>query len=688
MSLGEIIGKAEPLQFSFRLNGSEDVRRGDFVVAQHALQGLVLGRVRNVVKEAERRVDEKGNKIIAATADVMVIGSKDNRGLLKPPKTAFNPGDIVWKADSQFIGHTLGLSEDAEKGLYLGCVDGYPGLKVFLDPEKLLTKHLAVLAVSGSGKSYCVGVILEEMLEKDFAVVIIDPHGEYASLKIANDEEREKAMMGRFGIESKGYANVREYGVGSGVDRLLLSDRCLKSRELSEMLGTKLNNAQLGVLYEAIRVARNANSDYSLADITAALEKQEGSIKWPVLSAIEELQESGILSQNPTPLDELVKPGKATIINLKGANALTQQIIVTRLLDDLFNARKFNRVPPFFLVVEEAHTFTPERSFGEVASSAVLRTIASEGRKFGLGLCVVTQRPARIDKNVLSQCNTQVVLRMRNPNDLKAIGASMERFDSLMEEELKSLPVGSAIVSGEAVEVNLVCEVRPRRSKHGGKAALAASQEQPTVIEPRQVRERKAHLILPREEVEKTGLKIHALLWHPFWVLSAASGDLLLDAVYAKFCEQKLNEIITFKPFSEVGQLDSTELPVLAKLFQKGEVYSSETLSIARELDVDRKHVDAALDELTTKSWLAKHDLGNLKAFTPAPRMQRLRVLDAVGDEVAVETVPRQKFAVSADQVAELMERMKCFTGLQLVHLPIYIAMDSQGNARVIRAYA
>lgn len=687
MSLGEIIGKAEPLEYSFQLNGAEDVRKGDFVVAQHALQGLVLCRVRNVIKQAEKHPDSAGEKIINTVASVSVIGSKDSRGLLKPPKTAFSPGDLVWKADAQFIAHTLGLSGDEEKGLYLGCVDGYSSLKVLLDPEKLLTKHLAVLAVSGSGKSYCVGVILEEMLEKKFAVVVIDPHGEYASLRDANDDEREKALMSRFGIEPHGFAAVKEYGVGTGVNRLLLSDRALKSRELADMLGTKLNNAQLGCLYEAIRIARKDNPEYSLADISGALEKQDGSIKWPVLSAIEELTESGILSQNPTPLEELVVPGQATIVNLKGANALTQQIIVTRLLDDLFAARKFNRVPPFFLVVEEAHTFTPERSFGEVASSAVMRTIASEGRKFGLGLCVVTQRPARIDKNVLSQCNTQIVLRMRNPNDLKAIGASMERFDSLMEEELKSLPVGTSIVSGEAVEVNLVVEVRPRKTKHGGKAALSAAQ-QPVVVTPSSLRERKAKLLLDRSEVEKTGLKIHALLWHPFWVLSAPSGDLLLDAVYAKFCEQKLNEIVTYKPFADLKALDSNELLVLSKIFQKGEVYSSETSTLAKEVGLDRKIVDGALDELTDKAWLAKHDLGNLKAFTPAPKMQRLRVIDAEGDEAKAETIPRSKFAVSPEQVAETMELLRSFTGVQLVHLPIYIAMDSEGKARVIRAYA
>src|SRR5437773_10048697 len=76
------------------------------------------------------------------------------------------------------------------------------------------------------------------------------------------------------------------------------------------------------------------------------------------------------------------------------------------------------------LVVEEAHNFCPQ--VGQVASSKVFRTLASEGRKFGLGLVIITQRAAKVDKNVLSQCNTQVILKVTNPNDLKPIFAGVK----------------------------------------------------------------------------------------------------------------------------------------------------------------------------------------------------------------------------------------------------------------------
>ena len=135
----------------------------------------------------------------------------------------------------------------------------------------------------------------------------------------------------------------------------------------------------------------------------------------------------------------------------------------------MFEKRKKNQVVPFFLIIEEAHNFCPERSFGESPSSYIIRNIASEGRKFGLGLGIVTQRPARVDKNVLSQCNTQIIQKVTNPNDLKAIASSAENISTSVVDDIATLPIGTALVIGAAVKPVLV-DVRVRKSEHGGKS--------------------------------------------------------------------------------------------------------------------------------------------------------------------------------------------------------------------------
>jgi len=83
---------------------------------------------------------------------------------------------------------------------------------------------------------------------------------------------------------------------------------------------------------------------------------------------------------------------------------------------------------------------------------------------------IITQRAAKVDKNVLSQCNTQIILKVTNPNDLNAIAASIEGLTQGMEDEIQRLPIGSAIITGGGVSMPLFVEIRPRESKHGGES--------------------------------------------------------------------------------------------------------------------------------------------------------------------------------------------------------------------------
>ena len=143
-------------------------------------------------------------------------------------------------------------------------------------------------------------------------------------------------------------------------------------------------------------------------------------------------------------------------------------MIVAKMCTELFEARKLGKIPPCMLVIEEAHNFCPERGFNKTVSTEILRTIASEGRKFGLGLLVISQRPARVDKNVISQCNTQIIMRITNANDLKALSKGIEGMTSGLEEEIKRLPAGVAMIVSNRIERPILVDVRVRRSKHGG----------------------------------------------------------------------------------------------------------------------------------------------------------------------------------------------------------------------------
>jgi hypothetical protein len=236
---------------------------------------------------------------------------------------------------------------------------------------------------------------------------------------------------------------------------------------VGELLGLRGTSVQTAILYKALNRLMTNKQYFTLKELSGVIELDRNGAKWHLINSLENLMATNIFSDEPTPLTELVQPGQATVINLRGTPPLQQQLVVTQLSRQLFEARKLNKLPAMMLVLEEAHQFCPQQ--GRVRSSNIIRTIASEGRKFGLGLCVVSQRPAMVDKNVLSQCNTQVILKVTNPNDLKAIIASVEGLTTAMIDEIQRLPVSVAIVIGAGIQVPIFIDVRVRETKHGGR---------------------------------------------------------------------------------------------------------------------------------------------------------------------------------------------------------------------------
>lgn len=494
-SVGVIFGETGSHEFKFAVSDPAGVRRTDYVKVWHATDGWVLGQVLSMTRSSDgyglaeaisegtgHSVQKNVDRIVAK---VMVIGVRDIQGLLRTPKTPFCPGDRVYPADTELIICTLGLTQG---GAYLGFLDG-TDLQVMIDRNKLVQKHCSILAMTGSGKSYTAAVIMEELLEKDIPLLIIDPHGEYASLKQPNEDCDLDDLGQKFGVEARGYENVTIYTpasleVNDYADKVLrLNGRNLKPGEIIDYMGGDLNGSEIGLIYEAVGDIKNDRMNYTLKDVLQEIGTVKSNMKWSVINKLEPLVAAEFLADKATPLNELFTRGHAAIIDMKGVNPDVQQVIVSRLLSLLFEARKAGTIPPGMVVVEEAHNFCPEKGFLKTTSSDILRTIASEGRKFGLGLLIVSQRPAKVDKNVLSQCSTQVIMRVTNPNDLKAITKSLEGISSELEEEIKRLPPGVALLVNPDIPLPVMVQIRVRRSRHGGLSAEVSEDEVP-VEEP------------------------------------------------------------------------------------------------------------------------------------------------------------------------------------------------------------
>ena len=199
------------------------------------------------------------------------------------------------------------------------------------------------------------------------------------------------------------------------------------------------------------------------------LDSSRDNVTKPLISAIYELDSYGLFGKTDKPsILDVVQSGKLTIIDLsKEINLRKKQIILYYFAHRLFYSRvnSQNIIPPFLLVVEEAHQFAPETATKENAlAKYILETIAREGRKFGASVCLISQRPVKLSSTILSQANTHIILRITNPYDLKHIGESSEGLDQKSIEMITSLRVGEALVVGEASNYPVFFKVRKKNS--------------------------------------------------------------------------------------------------------------------------------------------------------------------------------------------------------------------------------
>lgn len=387
-------------------------------------------------------------------AHVKILGSfRDTRfeRVFEPP----SPGLDVFEAQSDVLKSFLGFDE---KGLHLGSIEHHETpAKVSL--TRLLQKHLAILAMSGAGKSHLSSVILEELFSRNkedgrIAVIIVDIHGEYI-----------------------GFAHDPVYGKSVSIidgEEISVPLRKISPETMMEWL-PDLSAAQRDVLRSSLSSLKGAKKDaagYGMKDLFASVENDVSSSKDEVKRALKrglsELRRYKFLSnkkESPSLIND-ISPGKMTILDFSTIDSLRKkQILVAMIARRLFHLRKRGKIPPFLLLIEEAHNFAREKAEErDAVSRSIIETIAREGRKFGASLCLISQRPVNLSTTALSQCNTHIILRVTNPNDLDHIQKSSEGIDSRVVKSITSLKVGEAIIVGEAVNYPVFVSVRDRKS--------------------------------------------------------------------------------------------------------------------------------------------------------------------------------------------------------------------------------
>jgi hypothetical protein len=516
--IGTVKGPGEnPHEFTFITTDNTQTRIGEFIY-YHANDGendlRIVGTIadRSLVRNLPDSfladpntppslvssligIAEEGVEIYEITVETIGFFSETIGDFINP-RIPPMPGQQVFLASNEMLARMLSPRQKGETGgAHIGWLltrkrDEVP---VVLSVKDVVSTHLAILASTGAGKSYAAGVLIEELLMPNnrAAVLIVDPHGEYGTLQEIHNHQAFKS--GDYKPEVKIYMPGK---IKVRISTLTEADIVYLLPEMTEKMRTFLSQA-----YRALINTRGAERGTwgfnDLLNEVLALKyedaKGQGGGNVSTIDGLEwrlrrRFEQSHIFSDHEhIPLQDLFCPGQCTVLQLSEIDENEQQVIVGALLRRTNKARVATvrgqiqpgdeSLPfPVFALLEEAHRYAPAGQ--QVVSTNILKQILSEGRKFGVGIGLITQRPGKLDQDVLSQCMTQFIMRIVNPIDQQTIASSVEGAGRRLLDELPALTKGQVIVSGVAVNTPVLCAVRQRITKHGGETIDAPSEWQ------------------------------------------------------------------------------------------------------------------------------------------------------------------------------------------------------------------
>ncbi|MFA5935067.1 MAG: DUF87 domain-containing protein [Candidatus Paceibacterota bacterium] len=358
----------------------------------------------------------------------------------------------------------------------VGSVAQVKGLPAYLLMDELLGKHFAILGTTGSGKSCTVALVFQSILKEcPYAhIVLLDPHNEYprafpdqsesidpTKLQLPhwllNFEESLSVFIGMTEHEATRQNNI-------------LKDAILNAKKIfpSQVLDLDKITIDSAVPYKISDVVNHITE----AKNKLTESKQDSHLK--ILNKIETLKSDKRFSFLLRPDDEIKDnlheiisdilriPGKGkpiSIIDLSGIPSDVVDVVVSVLCRLIFDFALWNEKriqTPLFLVCEEAHRYVPKKDEAAFQpTKQALSRIAKEGRKYGVGLCLVTQRASELSETILSQCNTIIALRMTNQQDQDFVRRALPDNVSSLVNTLPALQNREALVVGEGTIVPL-----------------------------------------------------------------------------------------------------------------------------------------------------------------------------------------------------------------------------------------
>jgi DNA helicase HerA-like ATPase len=499
--IGTVVGNTSPHEFRFVVR-SRAAKMGDLVAVEMDVgepgtkseKMIVWARIIELDRynpflpvEAGQELADEGIKLLDTVlsfsrdqteAKVLVLGYAPEGSYknLFPLNYPVTPGAEVWLPPSDVVRRVLTGDEEVHR-LRLGHLVGRSDVEVRIKSNPVVARHMAILAMTGGGKTVAARRVIRELLGARYPLVILDPHGDYLGFWAKRDLFPKNTIK-------LFYPSVRVQDQTRDLIAFLV-------REMTQGLTEPQREAYEHAL-EQTRIDPNGNdvstfinrlieqvSQYQAAKHpgTVPAVKRALRIVQGHLQAMQEtnnrLRKQPKLSEFPfeplpdpiTQAHEIVRPGQASIIYLGGYDHLTQSTMVSLVLKHLFEKRASlsDQIPPLLCVIEEAHNFVPSTGEGQsnTPSVEIIRKVITEGRKFGVGLLLISQRPSRLDETTLSQCNTYMIFRLVNPRDQSFVERVMENLSRADSRLLPGFGPGQGIISGQGVRFPLLIQVDP-----------------------------------------------------------------------------------------------------------------------------------------------------------------------------------------------------------------------------------
>ncbi len=412
-------------------------------------------------------------------AEIVLLGEVEHSlpGLSAPAferGVSFFPsvGDRVLLATADDLA--VVYARPSSTSVRVGTIHQERSIPAYLVPDFLLGKHFAVLGATGSGKSCATALILRRLLEahKNAHIVVLDPHNEYSAAfpdcaEIIDSNTLELPYW-LYDFEELCAIILGEV-TGDG-------DLLREAAILGELV-VKAKLAFAGNACKAGQITVNTPVPYKMTDLVAHLELEAGKLAQnknvtPFLNLktkINVLRSDSrykFMFGGISIYDNMAKilarifrmpvAGKPmTIMDLSAVPSEVLNIVVTVLSRITFDLAAFSdRSMPVLLVCEEAHRYLPaDGHAGFAPAKRILSRIAKEGRKYGVSLGIISQRPADLAVSALSQCNTVLALRLTSQADQDFVRAMLPDWGGGLFDFLPSLRNGEAIVVGEGISV-------------------------------------------------------------------------------------------------------------------------------------------------------------------------------------------------------------------------------------------